>query len=77
MLFRGSSDLIFLETVNLVSKAKQKPFSIVRLADPVTYENVDFFPRDVKQFEKLARGEVVQVAIDYDGKFTNLVREDV
>jgi hypothetical protein len=40
------SQMVFIETVKGTGKESKKPFTILKLHDPVTLQNADFFLRE-------------------------------
>lgn len=66
-------EVVFVEMRNLVSK-KGKEFSIVKIADPVTYENLELIPGKPEDFSMCAPGEVILVEVDISDNYKTLYR---
>lgn len=66
-------EVVFVEMRNLKSK-KGNDFSIVKFADPTTYENVEMIPDDPADFSQLQPGEVIGIEVDISGDYKTLYR---
>lgn len=65
---------LVLVSVRPVKTKAGKDLTFVKLADPATYENVDFILGDGLNFNGCAAGELVDVCLDVDGRFMSCTR---
>lgn len=75
MRFVNESECVFRGFRELTAKETGKPFTIVTVSDPVAMETKDFFPpkADIDNWKALEIGETIRIAIDFDGRFTNII----
>lgn len=77
MLFNPKiGQVVFISCREIPKKDKSGTFHIVTVADPNTYENVEFFPKDVNDFSGIEQGELIEVNLDCSGRFNSLCRVD-
>lgn len=73
MVFKNPNECIFRGMRELVSKKNGKPFTLVTIADPVSYETIDFFPDNAEDFRNLKPGQKVKIALTSNGSYTSLI----
>lgn len=76
MLFKPNSQLVFISLRELPRKENKGTFWVVALADTKTYENIEFFPKDPQQFSSFEQGELIDVMLDFSGRYCSLVLAD-
>lgn len=74
MQFVRENDLVFVKCVELISSKTGKPFHLVTVADPATYENVEMFPSKAEDWQTIKPGTKVKAYVEISSRSTSLVR---
>lgn len=81
MLLKSNDKMIYLGIEERVSQKNNSTFQLVLLADPVNYENYQFFKRDDLSLVGLNKGDNVNVTFELSKRGYNnnlhLVRIDL
>lgn len=75
MLFSPKCEqVVFISLNEIPKKDKSGKFCLVTVADPVTYENVSFFPDKADEFKDVQQGDLISVVLNCSGRFNSLIR---
>lgn len=70
-MFMSENQLVFIEKNEGVSKSSQRPYCMVKFANPNTYENFTLSADPSTKFGNFDKGELVKIKIDLGEMFGN------
>lgn len=70
-------DEVVLVSVNEFKSKSGNDLCILKIADPASYENVEFFPSRGFDFSGLQPGSFYKAILDFDGRYSSIELEEI